>query len=69
MGNKFRHLIFILIGLSLLTYSSNFFIMYYLYPKTDEIRFSHRMKRMSIENIYDDIPMRNVASEVVETEE
>ncbi|KAL7011195.1 hypothetical protein ACKWTF_014148 [Chironomus riparius] len=57
---KLRYLIFTLISLSLLTYLCSFIIMYYLYPKTGELVLNNEQNRISIENVYDDIPMRNV---------
>lgn len=59
---KFRHLISILIVLALLSYSCNFFIMYYLYPKTDELWLTNQKGDMSAANIYDDVPVRYVPS-------
>lgn len=58
---NFKHLIFLLISLSLLTYSCNFVIMYCLYPKADELFLSNQEKNMSVENIYNDIQVQYVA--------
>lgn len=57
---NFKYLIFLLIVLSLLTYSCNFIIMYCLYPNTDELGLNNLKKNMSVENIYNDISVQYI---------